>query len=305
MKILLAHNPGAGDGEHSWQAFRRVLRDHGHKVEHLCVKTENLKQGLAKKPDLVIAAGGDGTVRKAALALAGHGVPLAILPVGTANNIACSLGVLDHDEYGFLARIETGREAALDLGSLRSKGRKGRFVEGFGAGLIADFIARMERQFPDEPPSESAMFGLFHEMAEFYPRRRYRMLIDEREISGEFLFVEMMNIRSLGPSLSINGGSRTDDGSMECITAGPGDRDAILDCLARRRRGIQQELALPKTSFRELKIHVPQAAHVDDEVMEDFQGMTVHIVVKPHAVKLWLPPKHARLEPDASGIPLI
>ena len=41
--------------------------------------------------DLVIAAGGDGTIGSVATQLAGSGVPLAILPLGTANDVARSL----------------------------------------------------------------------------------------------------------------------------------------------------------------------------------------------------------------------
>jgi diacylglycerol kinase (ATP) len=47
---------------------------------------------LEARPDVVAAAGGDGTVAAAARTLAGQGISLAILPMGTANNIARSLG---------------------------------------------------------------------------------------------------------------------------------------------------------------------------------------------------------------------
>ena len=43
--------------------------------------------------DLAVTAEGEGTVRSAAIALAGRPIPLAILPFGTANNIALSLGI--------------------------------------------------------------------------------------------------------------------------------------------------------------------------------------------------------------------
>ena len=46
---------------------------------------------------MVVAAGGDGTVRACAEALAGTGVPLAIVPLGTANLTARALGVPSQD----------------------------------------------------------------------------------------------------------------------------------------------------------------------------------------------------------------
>ena len=54
---------------------------------------EDLDRVLADAEGLVVAAGGDGTVRAVALRLLGRDVPLAIPPMGTANNIAKSLDV--------------------------------------------------------------------------------------------------------------------------------------------------------------------------------------------------------------------
>src|SRR5215213_3698819 len=44
-------------------------------------------------PPLVVAVGGDGTIRQAAAALAGTGIPLAVVPGGTGNVLAGSLGL--------------------------------------------------------------------------------------------------------------------------------------------------------------------------------------------------------------------
>src|SRR5208282_6459043 len=51
------------------------------------------RRAVADGASLVFAAGGDGTVRACAEALAGAGVPLAIVPLGTANLTARALGV--------------------------------------------------------------------------------------------------------------------------------------------------------------------------------------------------------------------
>ena len=51
------------------------------------------RRAVAAGAGLVFAAGGDGTVRACAEALAGTGVPLAIVPLGTANLTARALGI--------------------------------------------------------------------------------------------------------------------------------------------------------------------------------------------------------------------
>ena len=82
------------------------------------------RRAVAAGASLVFAAGGDGTVRACAEALAGTGVPLAIVPLGTANLTARALGVPSQGgravEAGF-----GGRDHAIDL-AIDAGGRRGR-----------------------------------------------------------------------------------------------------------------------------------------------------------------------------------
>jgi diacylglycerol kinase family enzyme len=73
------------------------------------------RRALEVGADLVIAAGGDGTVRACAEVLAGNAVPLAIVPVGSANLTATALGLPAHAEAALRVAFE-GRERSIDLG---------------------------------------------------------------------------------------------------------------------------------------------------------------------------------------------
>src|SRR4249919_3726577 len=75
------------------------------------------RRAVAAGASLVFAAGGDGTVRACAEALAGTGVPLAIVPLGTANLTARALGVPSQGGRAVEAGFE-GRDHAIDLGHL-------------------------------------------------------------------------------------------------------------------------------------------------------------------------------------------
>jgi diacylglycerol kinase family enzyme len=98
------------------------------------------QDAVAGRAALVFAAGGDGTVRACAEALAGTGVPLAIVPLGTANLAARALGVprqvgraLDAGFGGRDRKIDLGRveEGGRDLGRVEAGGGEpGRVEEG-------------------------------------------------------------------------------------------------------------------------------------------------------------------------------
>lgn len=76
-----------------------------------------LARALAKKPELVILGGGDGTISGLVDKLVGKGVVLGVLPLGTANSFARSLGIpLDVD--GAIDSILQGRALRIDLGMI-------------------------------------------------------------------------------------------------------------------------------------------------------------------------------------------
>lgn len=77
------------------------------------------KQALKQGADVVVAVGGDGTVRAVAEALSGTGTPMAILPLGTGNLLARNLDIPIADlEEALLIALE-GRDRTIDVGRLR------------------------------------------------------------------------------------------------------------------------------------------------------------------------------------------
>jgi diacylglycerol kinase family enzyme len=107
----------------------------------------------AARPDVLVAAGGDGTVNHTVEAIlaagaAGEDAPvLGILPLGTANNVARSLGLLSCRHRGARAvelavrTIASGRERVIDLGAVGAR----HFVGSFAAGMDADILATRNR----------------------------------------------------------------------------------------------------------------------------------------------------------------
>jgi len=101
---------------------------------------EQTRRALAAGVDLVLAAGGDGTVRAVSSELAGSGVPMALLPTGTGNLLARNLQVpLDTDAALRLAL--SGPTRAIDVVRCTWDGGTERFVVMAGLGLDARIMA--------------------------------------------------------------------------------------------------------------------------------------------------------------------
>src|ERR1035437_1992371 len=93
MQVTLMHNPKAGAGSPTKKQLIQEFERAGFKVDYDSTKKKSVRQALEHAGDMVVIAGGDGTVKKIARRLIGHEVPIAILPLGTANNIAKGLGL--------------------------------------------------------------------------------------------------------------------------------------------------------------------------------------------------------------------
>jgi YegS/Rv2252/BmrU family lipid kinase len=78
---------------------------------------DELRAALAKKPDLVILGGGDGTISGLVDLLVGQDVILGVLPLGTANSFARTLGI-PLDISGAVEVLRTGTPRRIDLGMI-------------------------------------------------------------------------------------------------------------------------------------------------------------------------------------------
>ena len=100
LKILFALNPvSGGKSNQNWEAaIRDYFKDLQHTIEIFMLNgvhdAESLSYWITKmKPDRVVAVGGDGTVQMVAKQLLGSGIPLGILPAGSANGMARELQI--------------------------------------------------------------------------------------------------------------------------------------------------------------------------------------------------------------------
>jgi diacylglycerol kinase (ATP) len=152
MHALLVHNPTAGTGSHSADALTALLKEAGYSVSSCSTKISGYKKALAKHADLILIAGGDGAVTKVIRCLSDYDIPIAILPLGTANNIARSLSI-EGDPDVLLECLRKHATRPFDVGVVMGPWGERRFGEGVGVGLFAQGMQEgsNKRQQPSAP----------------------------------------------------------------------------------------------------------------------------------------------------------
>ncbi len=307
MRVTLIHNTTAGDGEHSREWLLGLLAGR-HDARYLSMDNDDWRDGLAAPADLVVVAGGDGTVASAFTALAGRGTPAAVVPLGSANNIARTLGVADVDP-AWLARADEGVRRPFDIGRVTSSLGEAPLVESLGGGIFADLLHRAEADPHDPDGEEKREHGLrlLRDAIAEAPSLRWGLTLDGRDLSGDLLAVQVMNIREIGPNLPLAADADPGDGLLDVVVVRPEHRGALralVDAAAERRVVAS---SLPVARGRRLDARLPAGCrvHVDDDPWPTADPLErdgdASIAVAPARLEVLVPPGAATARSRSAG----
>jgi len=143
-RALLIINAKSRSGAASLEAASVALEAHGIEPVHRdCGSREELSPLIVRHADgvdLVVVGGGDGTINAAALGVIQAGLPLGILPLGTANDLARTLGIAP-DLDAAAGVIAEGHTRRIDLGLVNGE----PFFNVASVGLSAELAQQLTR----------------------------------------------------------------------------------------------------------------------------------------------------------------
>ncbi len=216
MRVLLFHNPTAGIGDHDRLNLIGTLTDAGHEVIYLNSKQHKLRDHL-DRADVAMSGGGDGTVANLALQLLDTDVPLAVLPLGTSNNIAHSLDTA-FDAEAFARALSGAHRCRMEIGIIEGlEDRPVRFVEAVGLGVIASLTL------------DTTAADLIGDARVAKARRKLKKAVEEfeafdlqleadgKQVEGRFLAVEALLHGYCGPRLPMVPEADITDGRFELV----------------------------------------------------------------------------------------
>ncbi len=223
MQTLVIHNPAAGGGGDPSELVRRIgstIRADFEATRGPGDATTLAAEAAGSGYEAVVAAGGDGTVREVVTGLheAGGNPRLGIVPAGTGNDLAASLGLPRNVEEAARIAVE-GRSAPLDLIQATALDGKGdqrvlanAAVAGFG-GRIGDRMSPALRRFLRPIAYPLAALGQFRDLRSY----SVSLDIDGRLVEERALMLIVANGAFAGGKLPFAPGATTDDGLLDLI----------------------------------------------------------------------------------------
>jgi diacylglycerol kinase (ATP) len=216
----LIANPGAGkvlEAASNLEEVTRILMEKGIKVDVALAHPIRKAIPIARKAvedgyDMVIAMGGDGTIGAVIRGVARSKVKFGIIPAGTANDFAASLGIPE-DMKAACDLIVSGKTRKIDLGQIKTKKEKFVFFMTVAVGLTATLYPMV-----NEVP-EGKIGGLkdaVKSFLKFDPEPEiYLTLDDESEIKVESMLVTITNTPLIGLKNLVAPDATLDDGLLD------------------------------------------------------------------------------------------
>jgi diacylglycerol kinase (ATP) len=274
MKIALFHNPGAGSGRAGRGRLIQQFAAAGYEVLYVPANEKGWEAAFRWPIERAVIAGGDGTVGRLAPWLAARNIPFCILPLGTANNCAKSLGQM-HTVESVVSNLHLARIKKLDLGIVTSPAGCRTFVESVGIGLLAGFMSKMRtrekkeqsrnRLSPDERLSEALKHLSL--LAKAFPEAKCELLLDNQTVSGDILLLEVANMGLIGPNLELVSSVDPADGRFEAVWIEADQRKQWRKYLKLLRSGEQATPPVYASQCREVLFrYIDAPMHVDGQV---------------------------------------
>ena len=283
MKIALFHNPDAGERALDGNQLIRHFAEAGHDVLYMPTQQKGWESVFRNPIDRAVIAGGDGTVSRVAPWLAAREIPFCILPLGTANNCAKTLGQTYPVEV-IAASLRLASIRKVDLGMVTMSLGQQVFIESVGIGLLAQLMIEMRKREKKKnsrsrlTPTErlSGAVKYLRSLAKEYPESMCELVLDDKILTGNFLLVEIANMGLVGPNLNLIPNVDPSDGAFEVVWISMDQRTEFRDYLREHQDGV--ELKPPVHTIRCHQIlfrEVDTPTHVDSKVFPTITTPTV------------------------------
>lgn len=290
-------NPGAGGGQVALETLRRRVGGAfaARGVPFDLFQASSSEEGLAvtrtaaaRGYRAVAAVGGDGTVSVALRGVAGSGVPVAIIPFGTGNQLALNFDIPHSLEDSVRVAVE-GKATDIDLAHANGE----LFALMAGAGLDAEIMADATAELKSRLGFAAYLYsGLKNVIG--HPGANFRILADDQEVQVRASMVLLANASQLGAGplpveFRMAPGASFQDGLIDVCIYAPRNLPEVARLLWRVTRnqvGSDDQMIFFQTRRVRIEADPPVAIEIDGEP----RGETpIEAEVAPLAARILVP----------------
>ncbi|MFT3973679.1 MAG: lipid kinase [Amaricoccus sp.] len=286
-RVLMILNTRARRGAEAHDVVRQKLDAAGVAVRRVETKRpEDIAIAIreaAGEVDAVILGGGDGTISRAGVALKEAGLPLGILPLGTANDLARTLG-LPLDPAEAVDVVLAGRQRRIDLGTVNGEPFFNVASLGLSSDLARELSSGLKKRWGRLGYAMAALRAL-------WKARRFTAWITEGETTTRTRTLQI----AVGNGVFYGGGTKVasdaaiDDGHLDLYSLETEDvlkLALMLRTFRSGEHGAWHEVRTARGSEFEIRTKRPKPVNADGELIT---RTPVAVKVHPEAVTVYVP----------------
>jgi diacylglycerol kinase (ATP) len=306
MKAKLIFNPSAGamrgspieilDVIHEMQAWKLVPE--AFLVEPGCDLSLVVQNALSQGIRMFVVCGGDGTILAVAEALTGTRATLGIIPAGTQNNVALSLGIPE-DIPAAVALLRTGRRIKVDMGIAAC----GQLVRPFLLACVAGLASAIFPSADDIQHGKLARIGDFFAALVASPPAEIHLVLDNKqEIRTQGHVALVSNMPYIGLHFQVGAAAAFKDGLLDVLLFTDLSKMQLLGYAAQKVVGVgTEDPRIQHFQARRVDVDTQPAMPVMADGLEMGEG-PLHITVQRHALAVMVGTSAPGAEPGAGEI---
>ena len=277
--------------------LRRAMADHGLGDDLFESPSEDaararIRAAVDDGVEVIVAAGGDGTADLVAEGIRGSASALGILPLGSAMNVARSLGIpRDLEEAATI--LATGDIESIDVG----RAPDGPFYEMASVGINAAVLGEAHKLAEGRNRS---IVGIIRAIVAYRPATMI-IELDEGTVRTGALMLVVANAPFTGVGLTLAPDARLDDGKFDVVAYRHYSRLELIRhglAIMAGRRAYSPKIRTWRSTRVRISSHRPLPARADDR---DLGTTPLELSVDAKAVRAVVPRRATRASPAAGG----
>lgn len=286
-RALMIVNPRARRGSAPIDAAKAVFEKAGLELEMASPSDgENASELISRRADHVdfaIVGGGDGTLNAAAAGLVYTGLPLGVLPLGTANDFARTLGI-PQDPVKAAELIVAGKQGLIDVGEVNGHLFFNVASIGFSAELAGELTEHAKKRW--------GTLGYAIVAARILLRSRlFTAFVDHDGTTEKIrtMQVSVGNGRHYGGGMTVEENATADDGWLDLYSLEVDHWWRLLRLLPSLRKGTHgqwDDVRAFKTTEVTIRTSRPRPVNTDGELTT---YTPAHFRIRPKSVRVFVP----------------